>query len=197
MQAVGLRGCEQPVYVVVVGAPSSTAVRLERVDAPSRRFTDSTSATGFLRARVENLLGTDCTPGGRYAFRIVEDATGNSLATTELEVPVFSGRIEIDPPSGGCTSITVTFRGFAANARVTLLAQAPDPMSHNGFSVIAEPPMTDAAGFARTEPFRPPWLCGVPALALFALTGEGLDARQAELLYRIAVGPNDLVPGLQ
>lgn len=196
-QVIGLRGCDQPVYVRAGGLPPRTMVRLERLDDPTVQLTADTSDVGFLSVQAFGTLTANCEPGITYTFRIVDDATSDELAATKFTVPVLTGRIEIEPASGGCGEIVVTFRDLPPNVPVNLVALPPAPFAHNGFGVIWPPPVTNDDGFARTAPFRPPWNCAEPALSLAAFTVEGVQARQAELLYRIALGPNDPIPGLE
>lgn len=81
--------------------------------------------------------------------------------------------------------------------RTTIIATEPEPFAHNGFSVVSPQPVGDDNGFAATEPFSPPWMCNVPALPLSAFAGDGADTqRVAELLYRVALAPNEPIPGL-
>ena len=197
-QVVGLRGCDQPVYVRAGGLPPLSRVRVERIDNPTAQFATDTSANGFLNVRVDGTLTQDCAPGIRYEFRVVDDATAVNLATTMLNIPgPPTAEIEIEPATGGCNEVILTFRGFPPNKPITVIAWAAEPFAHNGFQVGWPPPVTDADGFAQIALPRPPWNCDVPALSLSAVAGEGDAAERSELLYHIAVDLDEPIPALE
>lgn len=196
-QIGGLRGCDQPVFVRAGGLPPLTRVRVERLDNLAVQFTADTPANGFLNARADETLTDGCIPGTSYEFRVADEATATALATTSLSIPApTTAEIVIEPAIGGCDEIVVTFRGFPPDMPISFFAWEAEPFAHNGFQVIFPSPVTDADGVARSGPFKPPWDCNRPALALSATAGEGEDGMRAELLYYLALTPNEPIPAL-
>lgn len=197
-QIVGMRGCDEPVFASGGGFAPRTRVQLERVDN-GQTMEAATSEAGFVALDARSLFADSCMPGVRYPLRLVDESSGRELATSWFEVPVFSGTIEVEPASGGCTEIVVTVRGMPPNADVGVIAYEPEPFAHNGFSIVWPTLQTDGDGFARSAPFAPPWRCSELALSLFAMaTLDGqLATREGELLYRIAIGADEPLPGVE
>lgn len=196
-QVIGMRGCDQPIFMTVAGAAPRTRMQVERADdGPTIPFT--TSGGGFAAIDGRPLFASDCQAGVRYTLRLVEESSGRELATSAFEAPVFPGRIEVEPASGGCTEIVVTVRGMPAGNEVNLLMAQPAPFADN-FAAIVRPLLADGDGFARSGPFRPPWPCEQAAVSLFATAGARGEPQptRAELLYRIALGPDEPVPSVE
>lgn len=198
-QVVGVRGCDQPIFAVVSGVIPRTRVRVERVDAPESAMVVETSEGGLNALDGRPLFEGGCEPSVRYALRLVEESSGRELATSAFEVPVFRGTIEVEPVSGGCTEIVVTVRGMPPNADIGVIAYEPEPFAHNGVAVTWPVLRTDEDGLARSAPLSPPWRCSQPALSLFATAtlDRQPPTREAELLYRIALSPDEAVPSVE
>jgi hypothetical protein len=154
---------------------------------------------GFAALDGRRWFAGDCEAGVRYALRLLEESSGRELATSAFEVPVFRGTIEVEPASGGCSEIVVIVRGMPPHADIDVIAYEPEPFAHNGFSILWPGLRADGDGLARSAPFAPPWQCNQPALSLFAMASVGGQprTREAELLYRIALGPDEPVPSLE
>ncbi|MPZ98967.1 MAG: hypothetical protein GEU80_06425 [Dehalococcoidia bacterium] len=195
LQARGLAGCDEQFYVRAWGLPESAAVRVEVVDPPAVLLESETTANGFLNSPAAAPL-PECVPGRAYEARLVEPGTGDVLAATEVRIPdVARHVVEVNPAAGGCSGITVTFRGMPPDTRVSLLASGVSPFSHEAWEVITL--VTDTTGYAESQPFHPPWSCDTPALALSAFAAEDPEQIQGGgLLYRIALGPDEPIPGL-
>lgn len=93
----------------------------------------------------------------------------------------------------------MTVRGMPADASVSVLMAETIPFTDNAASILWPPLQTSGDGVARSAPFRPPWRCEQQALSLFTFAEQQgqLPTRGAELLYRIALGENELPPGLK
>lgn len=194
-QVIGMRGCDAPIFVTGGGFPARTRVHLERVE-DGRALATTTSDGGFVALDARGLFTGGCEADARYLLRLVEESSGRALATTEFEAPVFRGTIEVEPSSGGCSEIVVTLRGMPADSEVNVFLAEPAPFAHNFASIVWPPLQSDGTGMARSAPFRPPWSCESAAVSLFAAAGPP-EPVHAELLYRIALGPDKPVPSVE
>lgn len=194
-QVIGMRGCDQPIFVTGGGFPARTRVHLERVD-DGQAMTTTTSDTGFVALDARGLFTGGCQAGAGYALRLVEAAEGRELARSEFEAAVFPGTIEVEPASGGCSEIVVTVRGMPAESEVSVFVAEPAPFAHNFASIVWAPVRSDNNGVAHSAPFSPPWSCETAAVSLFAAAGPPGPVH-AELLYRIALGPGEPVPSVE
>lgn len=197
-QVIGLRGCDQPIFVTAGGVTPGTRVRVERAnDGQAIEF--RMSDAGFVALDGRPLFAHDCVPGMQYALRLVEESSGRQLATSGFEVPVFPGTIEVEPTSGGCTEIMMTVRGMPAGYEVNVLMAEPIPFADNFPAIVLPFSRADSEGFARSESFRPPWSCDTVAVSLFVVAGARGQPQptQAELLYRIALKPDEPVPSVE
>ncbi len=124
-----------------------------------------------------------------FAFKLSSKVTGVDTSDATLKATV-------EPASGGCSEIVVTVRGMPAESEVSVFVAEPAPFAHNFASIVWPPLQSDGTGMARSAPFRPPWSCESAAVSLFAAAGPP-EPVHAELLYRIALGPDEPVPSVE
>jgi hypothetical protein len=186
-QVRGQRGCDHHSYFIGSGLPPSSTVRLQRVTEPALGMLLTTNENGYVFAYADTVTATLCQPRYGYGFQVVDPQTAACSVPSSSPSRCWQAQ-----------SIAVTVRSMPPNAQVTITAWGTDVLAHNGFEVTSRL-FTDATGFARTEPFRPPWQCNTPALALSATAGEVSSHHTllGELLYRIALPPGAPLLGFQ
>ncbi len=199
-QVAGMRGCGQPVFVTAGGLPPGASLQVERADLAGTFVPLSSTAEGTAAIDARSLFSSDCAAGNEYALRINDGSGRVELARASLEMPLFQGTIEVAPGIGGCSSIGMTVRGMPEGATVQILATDPRPFAYEGvFLVLPQPLVTDDRGLAQSAPVESPWECDRPAVSLVAFASAGGQSRsiQAELLYRIALGPDEPIPSVE